>query len=342
MTTKSIFDVPLPLTRAALLRLMKGEHVEHRASPPGATMIEGVAKAKLHTEITEAERRAICDVLTRDVPEAYRAGYAVASWGEVLPVVGTTEWLAMIASNADRIPIKVQTGPNTWGDVYLARATPDQQREAMRTWLESGTTPTWETNTRVSPHVEDAAFKSEHMGTFVSGDENDGYEASINTAIGSKLDMLGKELGVERSVTENLGVVVSSEGDASYRERLRAAYHANKTVMRAAPPPPPLNAPPAPPVPAPPPFRAPTKTPAEEARDRIGLVKWISEQSAKVGSPWDLRSNEREFLKSCEQRLNMGEMLSDKQRQWLNDLHSTAKQKASTIAHLLPPIPKFT
>jgi hypothetical protein len=168
-------------------------------------------------------------------------------------------------------------------------------------------------------------------------------------------------VGIERSVTESLGVVVSSEPDGSYRERILAAHRANETRARDL-----VNAAtrqpgesdaelrtrlmakaaaftnPAPPVPPPPAFSAPTKTPAQSAREKIGLVRWITAESARVGSPHHVASREHEFLKSCEMRLNMGETLSNKQEQWLEDIYATAKRKAATISHLLPPTPKFT
>jgi hypothetical protein len=153
--TKSIFDIHVPLTRAALLRLARGEPVvESRGSPPGATMIEGVAKVRLHDEITEGERRAIADALTRDVPSQYTSGYSISSWADHAPVVGTSEWLTMIASNADRIFICVQKG-HTWEHVPLADASLDQQRDAIRAWLAAGMTPTWEKHAGKRSPAED-------------------------------------------------------------------------------------------------------------------------------------------------------------------------------------------
>lgn len=337
MSTKSIFDFALPLTRAALLRLMKGEHVEGRGSPPGATMIEGVAKAKLHAEITEAERRAICDVLTRDVPNTYAGGYAIASWGDNAPVVGTTEWLTMIASNADRIPIKVQTGPNTWESVYLADASLDQQKDALRTWLEAGMTPTWEKHALTVPLAEKgkttgpADVAADALSKTRVAFQGPTHTIHLDTASAEELDLVGKHIGLARNERWENGRCYT-EDDASYRQRLAIEMeNARRATMPLAPP-----------APKPPPFKAPSKTPKEEAIEKIGLVRWIAEQSYKVGSEWHLNSREKEFLKSVEMRVRMGELPTDKQAQWLNDLHSTARQKASTISHLLPPIPKFT
>jgi hypothetical protein len=113
-------------------------------------MIEGVAKVALDVDLTEGDKRAIGDALTRSVPDTYAGGFAISTWGEPMPVVGTTEWLAMIASNADRIAVKVQRA-GTWETVWLADAPLDWQREAMRAWLASGTTPTWERMQRPAP-----------------------------------------------------------------------------------------------------------------------------------------------------------------------------------------------
>lgn len=322
MTTKSIFDFALPLTRAALLRLVKGETVDARGNPAGTTMVEGVCKAKFADDVTEAERRAIGDALTRDVPGSYRGGFAVASWGDPAPVVGTTEWLAMIASNADRIAIQVQRGPNTWEPVWLADATPEQQKEAMRTWLEAGQTPTWE---RMPAAVHEILQPAISPITHTSAPDD--TERAIDVATGSALDAWGSQLGIARDVTKSLGVEVSREPDGSYRERLKNAWRANLVV---------------PPAPPPPPFKAPTKTPTEEARDKIGFIRWLVTESQRVGSPHSVHSREWDLLKSCEMRLNMGETISDKQGQWLDDIYMTAKRKGLTISHLLPPIPKLS
>lgn len=337
MTTKSIFDIPLPLTRAALLRLLKGEHVEHRGSPPGATMIEGVCKVKLAPEITEGERRAICDALTHDVPEAYRHGYAVASWGEVTPVVGSTAWLTMIASNADRIPIRVQIGPTAWGQRYLADCTPEQQAEAMRTWLESGTTPTWEKHEDNASQAAARAFEVVHNGVPVPA-ASSVIEKTLMTVTGLELDKLAPTFGLERGQSsESNGAIVWREDDAALRRRMLDVHRAQEAKHA-----PPLPPPPMPPVPAPPAFVGPPKTPAETARERLGFIRWVVDQAAKIGSPHDLPLRERSFLTSCEDQLKLDQRLSDKQTQWLADIHSAARRKASTIAHLLPPVPKFT
>lgn len=309
MSTKSIFDVPLPLTRAALLRLLRGETVEARNSPLGATMIEGVAKVALHEEVTDAERRAIGDALTRSVPDSYLSGYSTASWTSAVAEVGTSEWLTMIASNADRIRLTVLTPDGRGTEArYLADCTPEQQSNAVRSWLRAGMTPVWQ---RHVPQDEPKKV----LGL------DPALIAELNTAAGFSLDRIGSRYGIERSL-----MTEAEEGDASYRQRIQAAMQANEEVLRRhreAPPPP------------------PRKSPREEAAAKVSLIRWIAEQSHKVGSAWSMTGSEHEFLKSCETRAKMGEPLSAKQEQWLEDLLSKAKQKASTIAHLLPPIPKF-
>lgn len=335
MTTKSIFDFALPLTRAALLRLVKGETVDARGNPAGTTMVEGVCKAKFADDVTEAERRAIGDALTRDVPGSYRGGYAVASWGDPAPVVGTTEWLTMIASNADRIAIQVQRGPNTWEPVWLADATPEQQKEAMRTWLEAGQTPTWERMPVAAHEILQPAISP------ITLDTPDDTEHVIDVATGSALDAWGSQLGITRDVTEIMGVEVSREPDGSYRVRLKNAWRANRIALASGADALRRNLA-LPPAPPPPLFKAPTKTPTEEARDKIGFIRWLVTESQRVGSPHSVHSREWDLLKSCEMRLNMGETISDKQGQWLDDIYMTAKRKGLTISHLLPPIPKFS
>lgn len=432
--SKSLFDVPLQLTRAALLRLVKGETVEARANPPGATMVEAVAKVTLHQEVKEPERRAIADAITRDVPQQYQSGFSTSSWGDTAPVVGTTEWLAMIASNADRIAVQIQTGPNTWEKKYLVDCTQEQQTSAMKSWLESGQTPTWEQH-RAQPAAHSlpdlpavgssvggsanksrsinavlhhakawAAYEDLHPAVRAPGApafdrkhaahlamelekavhawRQDGMPSAtladdfvqratsplppLNVASAEDLDAWGKFAKLERWANGNNEG--GKESDVSFRERIRSRVLATApSLAHKEPPPVPAGAfvppgtigmpdwiktamekgtgptPSGPPVPVIPPFKAPHKTPTEEARSKLAMIRWLVEESGKVdrSAAWTLRASERDFLKSCDATLDAGHSLSDKQKQWLNDIESAGRRKAATISHLLPPTPVF-
>lgn len=262
MTTTSIFDVNVQLLRYTLIRLLRGEVVDASGHPPGMTMIKANVHVRLEREqLKESERLAIIDLLTRDADDM-KAGFHFGKWSDSKPVVGTSEWLVMIASNADRIMVRAKDRdhPGRFIDLPLAELSPVEQKATIRQWLESDYTPEWQ-----------------------SFDPTNAYGQSATL------------------------------GDAAVSGLTAAIAHSEEVEKKVL----------------------------QAQRDSFYYVTWLRAETAKIGRHLAISPAEDEFLSSISQRLSRNQTMTDKQAKWFKDILTKAKQKAASMASLLPPPPRL-
>jgi len=364
-TTKIKNLVVKTIMRDDLLRLLRGHSIEQ-------TTREGMVDTEVRlglVPLSAMERRTICDALTRDVLGEYQHGYCISGWKPSEVVPGTSEWLSQIAANADRIRIQVTDVGGTTRTVMLADASPEDAQASVSHWLKEGITPAWEAYQDAAAIIADYERSRSLPGVSARVRPPSYRTVDVDQCSPCELDEVGAHFGLPRRNVALGGLFdqLSLESDDAYRRRLSASHqrvddHFDLPCRTVALP---VNDPQADaklhsssgveteidvrdcigsdldqpakmaPVSAAIPLKVNTTTPAK----KLDFILWVMQWSEKAGSAWyagrDITAMVTRYRegKLGDYGRTPGESTA------LDKMVSSAKQKASTIAHLLPPYP---